>query len=238
MQFLLLGMAALVVVLILIESGRGTQASTWARAARVVAGILVLALAAGLFMRGLAGPASLLAAFGFWLFSAPAGGLLGLPGGAKTPGQQSQITTDFLEATLDHDTGALHGMVRKGRFQGAALETLDMYELMSLLQDCAASDPASAQVVEALLDRQFPDWHEEAASGAHHGAPHDNEAPSGADGNMTRDYAYQVLGLEPGASADDIRSAHRELMQKLHPDRGGSTVLAAQINQAKEVLLG
>lgn len=66
----------------------------------------------------------------------------------------------------------------------------------------------------------------------------EKQAPVAASTEMTRQDAADILGIDPNASAEDIRLAHKKLMQKIHPDRGGSDALAKHINQAKDVLLG
>lgn len=145
-------------------------------------------------------------------------------------GQASRVHTHFLQMELDHDSGALSGRVLAGRFQGRILGDLTLDQLLELLSECAA-DPQSAAVLEAYLDREHgAEWREAQPAGT--------QRPGAvSDGQMSRLEAYEILGLRPGAEEHEILAAHRRLMQKLHPDRGGSTYLAAKINKAKELLL-
>ena len=134
--------------------------------------------------------------------------------------------------TLDHDTGEMEGCVLAGGFEGQRLRSMDEARLQDLLAECRVSDPDGVRLLEAYLDRRFPHWREHAQ--AEEPPQADTPSPSGA---MTPEEAYRILDLHPGASPDEIRQAHRTLMKKLHPDQGGSTYLAARVNQAKDVLL-
>ncbi len=153
-----------------------------------------------------------------------------------SPGQASEVETRFLRMTLDHDSGVMTGHVKEGRFAGRALEDLEPEDLVALWAECRAEDAQSAAVLEAYLDRtQGEAWREAAQGGAQGGTG--PRAP-GAAGAMSREEACEILGIEPGASRKAIHEAHRRLMQKVHPDHGGSNYLAAKINQAKALLLG
>jgi DnaJ-domain-containing protein 1 len=88
-------------------------------------------------------------------------------------------------------------------------------------------------LLETYLDRRQSDWRAHAA-GEQAGASGQHR---GAAGAMDEATACSILGLSPGASADEVKAAHRRLMTKLHPDHGGSSYLAAQLNQAKDLLL-
>ncbi len=150
-----------------------------------------------------------------------------------SPGQASDVTTAHLRVTLDHDSGEIAGEVLSGRFAGRALSDLSLNDLMTLLAELRGTDPQSVQILEAFLDRSFgAGWRGEADGG---GGDGETRRP---DGPMTVDEAYAILGLEPGASPDSVKEAHRRLMKKLHPDQGGSDYLAAKLNEAKDLLLG
>jgi DnaJ-domain-containing protein 1 len=155
------------------------------------------------------------------------GGIAALAGAVFLTAR-AQVRSDFVEMELDHDTGAMRGRILKGRMEGVTLDALDVTTLMSLLPEI---DDESRALLMAYLDRREPSWREHADAGSTAGPGDVNS------GKMTEEEAYQILGVQPGASAADIGRAHRALMKKLHPDQGGSTYLAARVNQAKDLLL-
>lgn len=144
------------------------------------------------------------------------------------PGQTSTVATQILSMQLDHDSGQLQGEVLEGHYSGWRLADMDHAQLDELFTYCEAHDADSVQLLDSYLQQRFPD-------GENFGGP--RSAPE-SSGGMNRKEALAILGLLEDASNDDIVGAHRKLIQKLHPDRGGNDYLAAKINQAKDFLLG
>ncbi|HET8903423.1 MAG TPA: DnaJ domain-containing protein [Saccharospirillum sp.] len=153
--------------------------------------------------------------------------------GAK--GQTSRVQSALLDMELEHDSGVMHGTVLAGPYEGKTLADLEEKEFIDLLAYCRQTDADSARLLETYLDKRFGDrWRQDDP-----GARQDDteQAHSNDTGAMTDADAYNILGLEPGADRDAIIQAHRRLMQKAHPDRGGSDWLAARINAARSQLL-
>jgi len=148
----------------------------------------------------------------------------------KSAGQVSRVRSAFVEMELDHDTGAMRGCILAGPHEGKSLDAIDLATLTSLLVEI---DEESRALLMAYLDRREPRWREHAQGDAATGSGR----TGWASGKMTEEEAYQILGVQPGASSDEIGRAHRSLMKKLHPDQGGTTYLAARVNEAKDVLL-
>lgn len=146
-------------------------------------------------------------------------------------GQTSTVRSAWLEMELDHHTGEMDGLVLTGKLEGSRLAGLDEATLISLYEDLS-DEPDSAALMEAYLDRRIPGWRENTHANSASG-----QSSASGSGPMTKEEAYQILGLGPGAGPKEIRDAHRRLMKAVHPDSGGSTFLAARINQAKETLL-
>jgi hypothetical protein len=229
MPTLIFGVLILVAALWVLGVVSKVDPKIGARVLKAGGGIVALGLAVFLGLRGEVWIAIPLGGFGLgllgWLPFGPAGFSARTQ---KSSGKVSQVRSAYFEMELDHDSGQMRGRIIAGRHQGAALESLDVKTLAAMLGEI---DEESRALLVAYLDRRDPSWSEHAQGDAAAG----RAAPSG--GKMSEQEAYQILGVEAGASAGDIRRAHRALMKKFHPDQGGSTYLAARINEAKEVLM-
>jgi hypothetical protein len=227
----LLGVVVLILLLWAGNAFSKADPKQAARLLRLICGAGALIFAAFLALRGQIGVAIPVGAVGLgllgWISLWPAtfGGRT-----QKSPGQVSRVRSAFIEMELDHDSGSLRGHILAGRYEGVSLDALDPPTLIGLLGEI---DNDSRQLLMAYLDRREPRWREH----AEHDAAAGEGVSAAPSGKMTEEEAYQILGLQPGASAAEIGRAHRSLMKKLHPDQGGSTYLAARVNQAKDVLL-
>ena len=230
MPEILLGLVVLLLLMWAANAFSKADPKQAARILRAIGGGAALLLAVFLLFRGEIGVAIPVGVFGLGLL-----GWVSMPATftartQRSKGQASLVRTAFLEMELDHDTGTMHGRVLAGSHQGASLDALDRATLVSLL---AGIDDDSRDLLAAYLDRREPGWREHAQGNAGAGGG----ARRASTGKMTEEEAYQILGIQSGASAGEITRAHRSLMKKLHPDQGGTTYLAARINEAKDVLL-
>jgi hypothetical protein len=233
MMTLIYGAVALAAVWWVSRFFASANPTVMAKRIKQIAGLVALLVAAVLLVRGRFDMALMLGGVAAWLFGWSG---MTLPGfgsrTAKSPGAVSRVRSAMIEMELEHDTGEMDGTVLAGSFAGRRLQDLDEAALRQLYEECRLSDPDGVRLLEAYLDRRFAGWREHAESDADPGPR--GRAQAGA---MTEQEAYQILGLQPGAGTDEIKAAHRALMLKLHPDQGGTTYLAARINEAKDVLL-
>ena len=232
-----IGLILLFILLSAIKQFARMDAAAAARAVRQGGGILGLLVAALLLLRGRVGLAAALAgmaaSFAGWRSFGPAWTSFRSAAGAAgaRPGRVTTLRSAMIETRLDHDSGVISGAALAGAYAGRALDTLSRAELLALRDEASRDDADGVTLLEAYLDRRLPGWRE-ADDGE--GEP---RRRSGAAGSMTRHEALEVLGLAEGANAAEIIRAHRALMKKFHPDHGGSTALAARVNQAKDVLM-
>lgn len=229
----LIGFFTLIVALFALNAYTRTSPAVLAQLVRRGGGFLLMALGGLLLARGRLDFGLALVGLGLWLM-----GLRG-PGGLGNAGAGgagvSRVRSAMIEMELDHSTGAIRGMILAGKDEGKRLDALTRPALLELYGVCLRDDPDGARLLEAYLDRRFAGWR--ATGDANRDPGGGGEARARRTGTITEDEAYEILGLKKGAAAADIARAHRDLMKKLHPDLGGTTDLAARVNEAKEVLM-
>ena len=233
---MILLIAGLVVLWLLLSRPKLRRAFQGLAVDRLIkfAGAAVLLLAAvAVLLRGQIEVALLLLGSGLYLFNFANRTAVKMPRkAAASRATLSRVRTAALEMELDLGTGAMGGTVLAGPAEGRRLDTLTRSQCEAVHRFCRGVDPEGTRLLEAYLDRRFPGWRE--------AGERDADARSGRarrTNGMSEEEAYQVLGLARGAGRDDVVRAHRSLMKRFHPDQGGSTDLAARVNEAKEVLM-
>jgi hypothetical protein len=231
MAYLALGMGAFLLLYVIGRWFASVPARDLAVAVKTFVAVFSLLASTGLLLTGRVGLALMTVAATVMAIRALVQGRRGAdPLGTAQAGPASRVETRLLAMELDHATGEVDGKIRAGNFAGRELGSLGLSELLQLLEEARREDPPSVPLLEAYLDRRTPDWRERAQGGGAAGEP---AAASGMDERT----ALEILGLAPGADEAQIKAAHRDLMARLHPDHGGSSYLAGQINRARDYLL-
>ena len=238
MPYILAGFLVFYLALYGVRAFARANPAVLALALRRFGSFFVLLLAGLALLRGSPDGAVVLAAIGFWLLMSAAkrqrGSLFGLIGDRRT-GTTSRLRSAVIEMEVDHVSGLMRGTVLAGPNEGKSLAHMTREQCEALHVLCLREDPDGAKLLEAYLDRRFPGWRPARNESAD---ARGRRAQTGArPGIMSEDEAYEVLGLHKGATRDDVVRSHRSLIKKLHPDHGGSTDLAARVNEAKDVLM-
>jgi hypothetical protein len=238
MPTLIAGAVAVFLLYSLLQMFRAANPVMLARMLKIGGGVVALAVAAFTGIKGELAVAVPLGIFGAGLLGwspfgtsgfSNIGGMFRGSGGQRSPGQTSRVRSQFLDMRLDHDSGELSGEIVAGPNAGHSLDEFDLPQLIAMM---SGFDAESVPLLESYLDRRFPAWRQNAQGNGTGG-----QSRQATSSKMTHEEAYQILGLQPGAGRDEIGRAHRSLMKKLHPDQGGSTYLAARVNEAKDTLL-
>lgn len=235
---ILVGFAILVLTIFVLKAYTKAPPAVLARMLRSVGGVGALGAGAFLFTRGRIDLGMFLIGAGLWILGLWrfAANPFGAFGSATRQAGVSRVRSAMIEMELDHSSGAIRGVVLAGRDEGKRLDALTRTNLMDLYVACRTDDPDGARLLEVYLDRRFPGWRQ-AGNGEGDAGGVNSGARRRRPATISEDEAYEILGLKKGAARQDIARAHRDLMKKLHPDHGGTTDLAARVNEAKEVLM-
>jgi hypothetical protein len=234
---ILIGLIALLLTIVALNAYTKTSPAVLAVILKRGGGFLALALGALLLVRGRLDLGMALLGFGVWLMGLSGGALRGFRKAGAGAGGVSRVRSAMIEMELDHSSGAIRGVVLAGQHEGVHLDSLARPALLELYGVCRRDDPDGARLLEAYLDRRFSGWRSANDTHANSGGSRPGEGGARHAGAISEDEAYEILGLKRGAAAADIARAHRDLMKKLHPDLGGTTDLAARVNEAKDVLM-
>jgi len=233
MLFVLAGLFIILTGLVLRQKFARAEPAARIRLMKQIIATLFFALALLLMLRGRFDFALVVAALGFGLYASLYKDRKheGQSSRSRKTGRISRLRSAMIEMEIDHATGTIRGLILAGPNEGQWLDRQSWPTCEALYHFCLANDPAGARLLEAYFDSRFSRWR-----AAGEGERNTRQAAA-SDGAMSEDEAYEILGLKKGASREDLVRAHRMLMKKLHPDLGGTTDLAARVNEARDILM-
>lgn len=164
-----------------------------------------------------------------WLrrYMSSSSGAGGNPGNSGSGPRVSTVSARYLTMRLNQESGEIDGEIIEGQFQGRRLSELGLEDLLRFNAEIV-NDADSCALLQAYLDRIYPDWRQQSTQSQ-------RNPVSSSDMDLTQ--ALEILGLPDNPTREEVIKAHRRLMQKLHPDQGGSTYLATKVNLAKKCVL-
>lgn len=231
LAYFIIGLALLIGLIVGANALAHADPKSIIRGFRIAAAILLGALATLFVFTGrfaFAPPLAILAIF--LLSRKPL-----FPKLTPSSGQKSEVKTDWLHAILDHDSGKMDALIIQGQFEGKKLSDLELPEFRILLEELE-NDSQSSSIVQTFMNREFGN-HENDTEYDHDRASSSDKSTENKVNGMSMAEALEILELEPGANQEEIRAAHKRLMKKYHPDHGGSSYMAAKLNQAKDLLV-
>ena len=150
--------------------------------------------------------------------------------GAQQVFSNPVFNTRYLKVTIDISQGKVTGVVTDGPHKGGQIEQLSMETLAELEKFYGENDKKSQYLIRVVMQRNSGQRYQQQSQQQGQG-----NYPS--VGDPSYEEALQILGLPDNPSKQDVQKAHKTLMQKLHPDRGGNDYLASRVNVAKEVVI-
>ncbi len=231
LAYFIIGVSLLLAIMIGGQALATADPKNILKAARIAA-VVVCSVLAGFFIltgRFAYAPPLVVAAL-FFLRNKPM-----FAGRKPSAGQKSDVETDWLQATLNHDSGEMDAVILRGPFEGRQLSDLSRAEIGDFYKQ-AEQDEQTIAILESFISRKFGEDFSTADDKETSSKENRTRAASGG-GPMTRQEALDILELGSDASVAEIKAAHRRLMKKFHPDHNGSDYMAAKLNEAKDILL-
>lgn len=138
------------------------------------------------------------------------------------------LNTEDISVEINFATGAVTGKVLQGKYADKSLEELSESEISELLSYCQGRSKKSAYLLQLYIAQRFR---------RADGTQQSSQSNSANNGSLSKEEAAEILGVGADADKTEVTKAHRLLIGKVHPDKGGNDYLASLLNRARDRLI-